>query len=152
MMKSPEWRAAFYLIASVLPKSLIWIYIWKNLRNRYVLFVPIFLRKRLPDLHPILLRKENSGGEKHVCFPNAFPYDQNNNVAIFSSRHFVPMNELTPEMMRDGFGVCHDYFHRVVEMNLGCKYCSINWNYMPPSGGGLIHPHLQTIAGYKPTS
>jgi galactose-1-phosphate uridylyltransferase len=62
------------------------------------------------------------------------------------------MNELTPEMMRDGFGVCHDYFHRVVEMNLGCKYCSINWNYMPPSGGGLIHPHLQTIAGYKPTS
>lgn len=85
-------------------------------------------------------------------FPNAFPYDQNNNVAIFSFRHFVPINELTPEFMRDGFAVCRDYFHRMAEMNIGYKYCSINWNYMPPAGGGMIHPHLQTIAGNRPTS
>jgi UDPglucose--hexose-1-phosphate uridylyltransferase len=85
-------------------------------------------------------------------FPNAFPYDQNNSIAIFSPRHFVPMDELTSTFMQNGFKVCGDYFHRVAEMNLGYKYCSINWNYMPPSGGGLIHPHLQTIAGFKPTN
>ena len=85
-------------------------------------------------------------------FPNAFPYDNTNTVAILSSRHLIPLNELTPQTMRDGFSVCLDYFHRVAELKLGYKYCSINWNYMPPSGGGLIHPHLQTIAGQKPTS
>lgn len=85
-------------------------------------------------------------------FPNAFPYDQNNNVAIFSSRHFVPLIDLTSAFMKNGLKVCGDYFHRMAEMNLGYKYCSINWNYMPPAGGGLIHPHLQTLAGFKPTN
>lgn len=85
-------------------------------------------------------------------FPNAFPYDQNNTVTIFSSRHFIPLNELTPTYLHDGFKVCGDYFHRIAQMNLGYKYCSINWNYMPPAGGGLIHPHLQTIVGLKPTN
>lgn len=85
-------------------------------------------------------------------FPNAFPYDQNNNVAIFSSRHFVPLIDLTAAFMKNGFKVCGDYFHRMAEMNMGYKYCSINWNYMPPAGGGLIHPHLQTLAGFKPTN
>ncbi len=85
-------------------------------------------------------------------FPNAFPYDQNNSVAIFSSRHFIPLDELTPQTMQAGFDVCRDYFHRIAGMNLGYKYCSINWNYMPPAGGGLVHPHLQTIVGDKPTN
>jgi UDPglucose--hexose-1-phosphate uridylyltransferase len=85
-------------------------------------------------------------------FPNAFPYDQSSMVAIFSSQHFVPLDQLTPEIMRDGFAVCRDYFKRMSDLKRGCRYCSINWNYMPPSGGGLIHPHLQTIIGARPTS
>jgi UDPglucose--hexose-1-phosphate uridylyltransferase len=84
-------------------------------------------------------------------FPNAFPYDKSSTVAIFSSRHFVPMDGLTPEFMRDGFAVCRDYFSRLAQVRPEYRYCSINWNYMPQSGGGLIHPHLQTIAGPGPT-
>jgi UDPglucose--hexose-1-phosphate uridylyltransferase len=72
-------------------------------------------------------------------------------VAIFSPRHFVPMDGLTPEYMRDGFGVCRDYFSRMAKVRPEYRYCSINWNYMPQSGGGLIHPHLQTVAGSGPT-
>ncbi|MBN2401879.1 MAG: hypothetical protein JXN64_05725 [Spirochaetes bacterium] len=85
-------------------------------------------------------------------FPNAFPYDQSGTVAIFSSRHFVPLDQLTPEYMQNGFAVCIEYFKRIAEIKPESKYCSINWNYMPPSGGGLIHPHLQTITGIHPTS
>jgi galactose-1-phosphate uridylyltransferase len=100
-----------------------------------------------PDLH---LEGKFRRGEAWL-FPNAFPYDATNTVAIFSSRHFVPLDELTASYMRDGFAVCRDYFYRVAEMQKGYQYCSINWNYMPPSGGGLIHPHLQTIVGKEPT-
>jgi UDPglucose--hexose-1-phosphate uridylyltransferase len=85
-------------------------------------------------------------------FPNAFPYDQSGTVAIFSSRHLVPIEDLTSDYMQDGFAVCCDYFNRIAKLKRGYRYCSINWNYMPQSGGGLIHPHLQTIAGIKPTS
>ena len=115
-------------------------------------FCPDLFEKITPRFTPSITESGNFKRGEACLFPNAFPYDQNNNVAIFSSRHFVAMNELTPEYMLDGFAVCRDYFHRMVEMNLGYKYCSINWNYMPPAGGGLIHPHLQTIVSYRPTS
>jgi UDPglucose--hexose-1-phosphate uridylyltransferase len=102
--------------------------------------------KYTPDINPAGRFK---CGEAFL-FPNAFPYDQNNAVAIFSPKHLVHLNELTPAFMHDGFRVCGDYFHRLAEMNRQYKYCSINWNYMPPAGGGMIHPHLQTIAGHQP--
>jgi len=55
---------------------------------------------------------------------------------FYRSRHFIGLDQLTADTMRDGFAVCRDYFHRAAELNLGYKYCSINWNYMPPAGGG----------------
>jgi galactose-1-phosphate uridylyltransferase len=115
-------------------------------------FCPDLFEKTTPRFLPGVIEEGSFRRGEACLFPNAFPYDPNNNVAIFSSRHLVPLNELTPEYMRDGFAVCRDYFHRVVESNMGYKHCSINWNYMPPAGGGLVHPHLQTIAGYKPTN
>jgi len=115
-------------------------------------FCSDLFEKTTPRFLPSIVEAGNFKRGEACLFPNAFPYDQNNNVAIFSSRHFVAMNELTPEYMQDGFAVCRDYFHRVAEMNLGYKFCSINWNYMPPAGGGMVHPHLQTIAGYRATN
>jgi len=115
-------------------------------------FCPSLFEKLTPKFTPDIISSGKFQRGEAVLFPNAFPYDQNNTVAIFSSRHFVPLNELTPAFMQNGFKVCGDYFHRLAEMNLGYKYCSINWNYMPPAGGGLIHPHLQTISGLKPTN
>jgi len=108
--------------------------------------------KLTPKFTPDIIAAGKFQRGEACLFPNAFPYDQNNNVAIFSSRHFAPLTDLTPAFMQNGFKVCGDYFHRLAQMNLGYKYCSINWNYMPPSGGGQVHPHLQTLVGVKPTN
>jgi galactose-1-phosphate uridylyltransferase len=115
-------------------------------------FCPGLFEKLTPKFIPDILPAGKFQRDEAYLFPNAFPYDQNNSIAIFSARHFVPLDELTPAFMKKGFQVCGDYFHRVAQMNLGYKHCSINWNYMPPSGGGLIHPHLQTMAGFKPSN
>ena len=108
--------------------------------------------KLTPKFTPDVISSGKFQRDEAYLFPNAFPYDHNHSVATFSSRHFVPLNELTAAFMQNGFKVCGDYFHRMAEMNLGNKYCSINWNYMPPAGGGLVHPHLQTMVGVKPTN
>ncbi|MBN1613856.1 MAG: hypothetical protein JW950_05260 [Deltaproteobacteria bacterium] len=84
-------------------------------------------------------------------FPNAFPHDRHNGVAIFSSRHYLGLDELTPGIMLPGFLVCRDYFARMAELQPELQFCSINWNYMPPAGGGLVHPHVQTVIGERPT-
>ncbi|MBN2284075.1 MAG: hypothetical protein JXO48_09320 [Deltaproteobacteria bacterium] len=100
-----------------------------------------------PDVHREGKFKRGSA----VLFPNAFPYDGNNAVAIFSHEHFLGLDVLRPEVMEDGFLVCRDYFERMSVLDSSLRFCSINWNYMPPAGGGLIHPHLQTIVSGRPT-
>lgn len=86
-----------------------------------------------------------------ILFPNAFPHGRHNTVALFSATHYLALGDLTPEVMRDGFLVCRDYFERMFRLSPDLRYASVNWNYMPPSGGGLLHPHVQTIMGEHPT-
>ncbi len=115
-------------------------------------FCPDLFEKLTPKFTPDIIPEGKFRHGNAWLFPNAFPYDSTNTVAIFSSNHFIALDQLTAEAMRDGFAVCRDYFYRIAEMQQGYQYCSINWNYMPPSGGGLIHPHLQTIVGKHPTN
>jgi galactose-1-phosphate uridylyltransferase len=115
-------------------------------------FCGSLLEKTTPKFTPDIIAQGRFQRQDSFLFPNAFPYDQNNAVAIFSAKHFIGLDGLTPEVMRNAFFVCRDYFHRMAEMDLGYEYCSINWNYMPPAGGGMVHPHLQTIVGAKPTN
>jgi len=89
--------------------------------------------------------------DEAVLFPNAFPHDRHNGVAVFSSRHYLGLDELTAKVMLPGFLVCQDYFARMLELQPDLRFCSINWNYMPPAGGGLVHPHVQTVIGERPT-
>ena len=115
-------------------------------------FCPGLFDKITPRFTPDIISSGKFQRAEAYLFPNAFPYDATNTVAIFSSRHFIALDGLTAEAMRDGFAVCRDYFYRIAEMQKGYQFCSINWNYMPPAGGGLIHPHLQTIVSRKPSN
>jgi len=115
-------------------------------------FCPELFDKMTPKFTPDIISEGKFRHGGACLFPNAFPYDATNTVAILSSRHFTPLDQLTAETMHDGFAVCRDYFYRIAELQKGYQYGSINWNYMPPAGGGLIHPHLQTTLGRNPTN
>jgi UDPglucose--hexose-1-phosphate uridylyltransferase len=84
--------------------------------------------------------------------PNVLPLDRYVGVAVFSPQHFVRMEELTPEMMRDAFLAVQEFIRRVSEVDRRADCFSINWNYMPPAGSSLVHPHLQVLCGQHPTN
>ncbi|MFH1152174.1 MAG: hypothetical protein V1793_00005 [Pseudomonadota bacterium] len=82
-----------------------------------------------------------------TLFPNLAPYDTIGAVATFGSRHYIPMTEFTPEHIAEAFGFALDFFRRVHASNHPeSVYHIINWNYMPPAGSSLIHPHLQVFS------
>jgi UDPglucose--hexose-1-phosphate uridylyltransferase len=82
-----------------------------------------------------------------VLFPNIAPYDSIGAVATMGSRHYIPMTELTPDHMAAAFGFALDFFRRVHETgHPESVYPIVNWNYMPPAGSSLIHPHLQVFS------
>ncbi len=90
--------------------------------------------------------------EDRVIFPNIAPYDGLSFVAVMSGRHFIPMKELTHDLIRDNLSMCLKFFRTLDSTgHPESVFHLINWNYMPPAGSSLIHPHLQVfVTGHAP--
>ena len=89
---------------------------------------------------------------KAVLFPNSFPYAQYNWVVILSEDHCFPLHRFSDDTLVDGFLAAQEGIDRVETKEAELNYCSINWNYLPQSGGGLLHPHIQVVIEDAPTS
>jgi galactose-1-phosphate uridylyltransferase len=88
-----------------------------------------------------------------VCiFPNRIPFDRYCAVVIFTKEHYVPLAGFTAEILSQAFSAARTFLRRVVEKDPAVRFFSINWNYLPMSGGSIIHPHLQILAGELPTN
>ena len=86
-----------------------------------------------------------------LVFPNFMPYDQHNALTVFSTDHFVGLNDFSSKLLVDGFLASQEYFQKVFQTNSKSKHACINWNYMPPSGGSLVHPHLHLMSDKEPS-
>ncbi|MCG3088689.1 hypothetical protein [Sporosarcina cyprini] len=87
-----------------------------------------------------------------VAFPNLFPYSKHNAVVRMSDQHYVKLDEFTVPLLKDAFMTAHQYVEKVAEFDPKTAYASINWNYLPPSGGSIIHPHIHVLASEHPTN
>lgn len=87
-----------------------------------------------------------------VVFPNLFPYSKHNAVVRMCDQHFVKPSEFTAAMISQSFSAAHQYLRNVVTSDKQTKYASINWNYLPPSGGSILHPHIHVLASERPTN
>ncbi len=87
-----------------------------------------------------------------VCiFPNRTPFDRHCAVVVFTKQHYVPLADFSEEIIFNAFSAACFFLRRVVETDPAVRFFSINWNYLPMSGGSIIHPHLQILAGGVPT-
>jgi galactose-1-phosphate uridylyltransferase len=86
-----------------------------------------------------------------MLFPNSFPYAQWNWVVVLSEEHFLHLDQFSVEILRDGFLVGQEGIEKLEQVDDNYNYVSINWNYLPQAGGGIIHPHLQVVAEDSPT-
>lgn len=87
-----------------------------------------------------------------VLFPNLFPYGKHTGVIVLTKRHYVPLNEFTPDLLRNGLQLAVQYLNVLRRHDPSAKYLSINWNYMPVAGASMIHPHVQALATSNPTN
>ncbi|MEW6669912.1 MAG: hypothetical protein AB1512_32280 [Thermodesulfobacteriota bacterium] len=87
-----------------------------------------------------------------TLIPNLLPFDKYAAVSVVSRRHYVPMEELTAETLLDAFLASIEFIRSVARHDSLVRYFSINWNYMPPAGSSMVHPHLQSNAGEVPTN
>jgi UDPglucose--hexose-1-phosphate uridylyltransferase len=110
-------------------------------------FCPAVLEKSTPEFPKDLIPEGRIKVGDATLIPNLLPLEKHAGIAIFSSEHFLPMENLTPGTMRDAFSACLLYFKRVAQYDPLVRFFSINWNYMPCAGSSIVHAHLQPSAG-----
>ncbi len=115
-------------------------------------FCPDMVEKITPKFHPELLEKERYQKGRAICFPNAFPYDENGAVTVISDLHYIPLDGFTADLLSDAIGCCVDFLEDLIKRQPIAIYQSINWNYLPLAGSSIIHPHLQITASTSPTN
>ncbi len=80
-----------------------------------------------------------------VVVPNVTAYATHSAVGIYeSSRHFLDLDELTPELVGDALTAMVRHAQAVRRVDPTATWSSINANYLPPAGASLVHPHLQS--------
>jgi len=98
-------------------------------------------------------------GSEHLQFeevrviPNLLTFDKYSLVAIISREHYLDLRGLANKgSIKKGIKALLDAFQLIRQRDSRVQYFSLNCNYMPMSGGSLIHPHIQGLAGEYPTN
>jgi UDPglucose--hexose-1-phosphate uridylyltransferase len=124
----------------------------KRSKETFCPFCPEVLEKSTPAFPEDIIPAGRLTVGRASVIPNLVPFDRYAGVAIFSDEHFIPMERLVPETMRDAFLACLAFLKRIQTVDAAVRFFSINWNYMPPAGSSIVHPHLQPNASEVPTN
>lgn len=89
---------------------------------------------------------------KATVLPNLLPLDKYIGVCVLSDDHYIPLDGFTVENMKDAFLAAQDFIKRVIDADPKVNYFYVNWNYMPPAGSSMVHPHIQVNCGEVPTN
>jgi galactose-1-phosphate uridylyltransferase len=88
-----------------------------------------------------------------TIIPNLIGFDKYALVAIVSGEHYLTMTDLAEKgVLVKGIRALIEAFAHIRKKDERVRFFSINCNYMPMSGGSLVHPHVQGIAGEHPTN
>ena len=91
--------------------------------------------------------------EDVIIIPNLISFAKYALVAIITKEHYLPVEQLAQQdVLVKGAKALLEGFRCIRKKDGRTSFFSINCNYMPMSGGSLVHPHMQGIAGEHPTN
>lgn len=85
-----------------------------------------------------------------MLIPNLFPYDIHSGIVIMTDEHVSSLEGLTERRLVDALVLGTNFLKTLANVDAALKFHIGTWNYMPPSGGGLVHPHQQYFATNNP--
>ena len=83
-------------------------------------------------------------------FPNLNPFSQHHAVATLSRQHFLDLDQFDGGMIAGSLRGGRDYFRSVHAYDREARWPVYIWNYLPPSAGSIIHPHVQLMVEREP--
>jgi galactose-1-phosphate uridylyltransferase len=114
-------------------------------------FCPGTVGEATPEYPDFVGFDRGSVGEA-TSFPNLNPYATHSNVVVLTEDHYVPIGDLSAEVLADGLQAALEYVDRVFEHDSTAAVASVNMNLLPAAGSSIIHPHVQAIVDDRGTN
>lgn len=113
-------------------------------------FCPERVEEKTPKLPREICQEGRIKLGETLIFPNLNPVGENHAVGIISRAHFLALDEFSVEMLQDNLVASKNYILSVYERDREASWPIYIWNYMPPSAGSIIHPHVQILVESEP--
>jgi len=76
-------------------------------------------------------------------FPNLYPRTEFEAVVTSNENHFLWLDEFSEQFVYQHLNAGIQCIKDVFSANPELSYAVIGWNYLPPAGASLVHPHMQ---------
>jgi len=121
-------------------------------REKFCPFCPGNVEKATPRFPVALLAEGRLREGSAIVVPNLLPLDKYAAVCVMGEDHYIPIEELKAPVLYDSLTASVRFAERVLDFDPWVRACSVNWNFMPPAGSSIMHPHLQINCGPAATN
>jgi galactose-1-phosphate uridylyltransferase len=126
---------------------------WKEIierSRRNCVFCPEQIGQKTPTFAEGICREGRLRRGETVVFPNLNPFGEHHAVATLSEAHYLALDEFGADLLTDNLLASMEYMLSVWKRDSEARWPIWVWNYMPPSAGSMIHPHVQIMVEGRP--
>ncbi len=85
-----------------------------------------------------------------TIIPNLTGHAEKSVLAILSKEHHLELKDFTPELILNGFKGGTTYLTELSKAEPDVRYPVFVFNYLPPAGSSMFHPHMQILVRDRP--
>lgn len=85
-----------------------------------------------------------------TVIPNLMGHAERSILVVLSREHHLTLKEFTPELLFNGFKGGAAYLKRLMNVEPTIRFPVFVFNYLPPAGSSIFHPHMQVLARDRP--
>jgi len=113
-------------------------------------FCPESVRDKTPMFTQDFLEEGRLIVGDAVVIPNLLGHAERSILVVLSREHHLRLGEFMPELILNGFKGGRAYLKRLSEVEAVIRFPVFVFNYLPPAGSSIFHPHMQVLARDRP--
>jgi galactose-1-phosphate uridylyltransferase len=85
-----------------------------------------------------------------VVIPNLLGHAERSILVILSKEHYLKLESFTAKLLFNCFKGSLAYLQKLKEVEPSIRYPVFAYNYLPPAGSSIFHPHMQVLVRDRP--
>ncbi|MGP3667512.1 MAG: hypothetical protein ACKD6N_07615 [Candidatus Bathyarchaeota archaeon] len=107
-------------------------------------FCPGKVERVTPKFPEEVLPEGRIGVGEAYLFPNIAPQCELSCVIVLTKKHYLNLDEFTPNIFVDGF-LAIKMFTEKVKSTSPARFITVGLQYLPSAGSSIVHPHMQAL-------